>query len=95
MVHDGGDVVVLEETDGGDTGGSGCETGGGIFWSDSSQGEHRNVCGAGLAQPDQACGVSAFLFENWSEDGEGRIAGCGLGYFCWGVTRDCDQRISW
>src|ERR1700730_6965840 len=34
-------------------------------------------------------------FEDRSEDGEGRGAGCGLDYLCWRVTGDPNQRISW
>ena len=83
MLHDLGNVVVLEEADGGDAGGSCCETGMGIRESDPAQGQHRDVCAAGFVQSVRPAGVRVFFFEDRGEDGEGGVVGCGLGYFCW------------
>jgi hypothetical protein len=97
-VDDGGDVIFLEEADGGDAGGSGLQAGFGILQSDSTQGDNRDAGAAGLAQRFGSLGKCAggvFLFEDWGEDGQICAVGGGLGDFFWGVTRDRDQQSSW
>jgi len=47
---DFGDVVSLKKADGGDSGGSGFEAGGGVCKGNASEGEHRNVVLAGAAK---------------------------------------------
>lgn len=70
---DFGDVVVLKEADGGDSGGSGCETGGGIVECDSPEGEDADGVLAGLMKFVEPGGWSAgtvLFFEHGSEEGE-------------------------
>lgn len=96
--HNFGDLVFLKEADGGDTGGSGFEAGAGVLHGDSTQGQDRNFRLAGLAELIESCGMSfggIFLFDDRGEDGESCCLRRGLGYFCWGVTGDYDQRNSW
>jgi hypothetical protein len=91
LFHDFGNVVVLEEADGGDACGSCGHARVSIVSSDSAQGQDWDLCDAGVLKSEQACGLRAFFFEDWGEDGEGCVGGSGLGYFRWRVTRDSDQ----
>jgi hypothetical protein len=97
-LHNFGDVVFLEEADGGDAGGSGGQAGMGVREGNAAEGDDWDVRFAGLAKRSEARGLGAgnvLLLENWGEDGEGCRLGGGLDYFCWGVTGDGDQRIWW
>jgi hypothetical protein len=82
--HDCGDVIFLEEADGGDAGCSGAQAGFGVLQSYPSECENRDFGAAGLAESVEAGGSSSGcvpFFEQGSEDGEsGAICG-GLGYF--------------
>jgi hypothetical protein len=95
LFYDRGDVVVLEEADGSDAGGSGGEAGLSILQSDSAQGEDWDVRIARLLECEEARGACVFLFENRGEYCKRRAGVGGLGYFSWGVTGNSDQRISW
>lgn len=90
-----GNVVLLEEADGGDAGGPGCQAGVGIIQSNSTQRQDWDVRLAGFVEKVETRGAGVFFFEYRGEDGEGCGAGGGLGYFCRGVAGDCDQGISW
>ena len=83
LFHDCGDLVVLEEADGGDTGGSGCEAGMNVRWRDPAKGEDWNGYLASFAEKFQARGAGVPFFEDGSEDCEGRGAGGGALNFCW------------
>jgi len=79
LADDRGDVVFLEEADGGDAGGAGVEARWRIPQRYSSKGEHWNFGVAGLAKGFEACGSGSgriFFFEDGGEDGEGGLAGC-------------------
>ena len=94
----GGDVVFLEEADGGDAGSSGLQAGSGVLQSDSSECEHWDFGAAGLAESGKAFGGGfrgVFLFEDGSEEGQVGAVGGGLGDFFRGVTGDGDPRIFW
>jgi len=85
MLYDGGDVVFLEETDGGDAGGSGFEARARIGEGDSAESQDSDVRLAGPLQHREASGVrgaGVLFFEDGSEDGKGCAVGGGLGYFC-------------
>lgn len=92
------DVIFLEEPDGSDAGGPGLETFAGIFQSDSTESQNRDLIAAGFAELVQACGVCVgrvFLFEDRGEDCEGCLVGGGLGYVRWRVTGNSYERTSW
>ena len=95
LFHDCGNVIVLEEADGGNPRGSCGETGMGIRERDPSQGQHRDVRAACFVQKGEAGGRRVFFFEDGSEDGEGSGAGRSFGYLSWRVTGNSDQRIWW
>ncbi len=70
--NDGGEIVLLEETDCGDAGGSRCEAGCGVFESDTSEREDGDFVCAGLAERFEALRLRArsiYLFEDGSEEG--------------------------
>ncbi len=94
-LHHFGDVVVLEEADGGDSGGSCGEAGVSVGQSNTAQGEDWDVWFARSFQCNEPCGACFFLLEDGGEDGEGCVVGGGLSHFFWRVTGDCDQRVSW
>ena len=75
LFHYRGDVVLLEEANGSDTGGSYGETGMGIRERDPSQGQHRDVGAACFVQKVEARGRRVFLFEDGGEGGEVCVAG--------------------
>jgi len=93
-LDDLGDIVFLEQADGGDTGGTGFQTGLGIFQRDASEGDDRDVCFACFAEKVEACRARIFLLEDWGEYGEGGMVRCGPSDFCGRVTGDCDEGIS-
>jgi len=97
-MDDFGEVVFLEEADGGDAGCAGAETGFSVQQSDASQGEHWDIGTAGLAESFEAGRNGSgrvFFFEDGSEDGQVCTVGGGLNYFFRRVTGDGDQRVSW
>jgi hypothetical protein len=94
---DCGDVVFLEEADGGDAGCSGLQAGFGILQSDPSEGEDGDFGATGLAESVEAFRAGSggiFFFEDGGEEGHVRAAGCGLDDFFWGVTGDGDPGFS-
>ena len=96
--NDGGDVVFLEEADGGDAGGAGLQAGMSILQRYSSESEDWNFCATGLAEGFEAGGSGSgcvYFFEDGGEDGEDCLGGSGLGDLFWGVTGDGDQGIAW
>jgi hypothetical protein len=95
-VDDGGDVVFLEEADGGDASGTGFEAGLRIPYGYAAQCENWDRGMAGLAEGYEAGGSGCgrvFFFEDRGEDGEGGCVCGGFVHFFRGVTRDCDQWI--
>ena len=64
--HDCGDVIFLEEADGGDAGCSGAQAGFGVLQSYSSECENRDFRAAGLAESVEAGGMApgASFFSN-------------------------------
>ena len=75
------DVVFLKEADGGDARGSRLKAAAGVRERDSTQGQDRDRCLAGLSELPEARGAGVLLFEDRGQDGEGRALGGGLGYF--------------
>ena len=70
-MHDFGDIVILKEPDRCNPGGSGVETALGVFESNASEGEDRDVVLASAAESLKAswfCTRRIFLFEDWSEE---------------------------
>lgn len=98
FADDGGDVIFLEEADGGDAGGAGLQAEMSILQRYSSEGEDWNLGATGLAEGFETSGCGSgcvFFFEDGGEDGEGGLSGSGLSDLFWGVTGDCDQGIAW
>ncbi len=92
-----GDIVFLEQANGGDAGGSGFETRRGVFQVDSTEGEHRNRGAAGLCEQSQtggSCSGQIFFLEDGSKDGEARTGLCGLRNFFQRVAGDSGHRRS-
>ena len=73
FADDGGDVVFLEEADGGDASCAGFEAGFGILQGHSSEGENGDLSAAGLAEGFEALGIGSGFFEDWGEDYEGGL----------------------
>ena len=96
--NDASRVVFLKETNAGYSSCPSRETRLCILNGDATQSQDGDVCLAGCAELDQThrfCTGETFFLEHRGEDGERRTVRCGLGYVCWGVTRYCDQWISW
>jgi hypothetical protein len=71
-VDDGGDVVFLEEADGGDSGCAGVQAGRGVLQSDASQREGWDLRAAGLAEileSGRGGSGGVFFFEDGGEQG--------------------------
>src|SRR5579864_54451 len=95
LFHDCGNVVFLKQAYARDAGGSGLEAGIGIGDSDPAKGQDWNFGFASFLKKIEARRVRVFLFEHWSENGEGCAVAGGFGYFFWRVTGDSDQQSSW
>ena len=89
MPDDCGNIIFLEEADGGDAGGSGFETRASVLQSDSAKGQNWNSLLARLlrarSNPSEA-GGSILLFEHRGKYGEGRAAMACPRDFFWRVT---------
>jgi hypothetical protein len=98
MLHDSGNVVFLEEADGGNAGSSGFEARTGIGEGDAAESEDWDFHLAGLVEHREARGLrggAVFFLEHGSEYGEGCAVGGGLSCFRWGVTGDGNDWMSW
>lgn len=87
----GGDVVFLEEADGGDARGTGFEAGVRMPYGYAAQCEDWDMGMAGLAEGFEAGGNGfrrVFFFEDRGKDGEGGRVCSGFVYFFWRVARD-------
>jgi len=94
LADDIGDIVFLEEANGGDAGGSDLEAGWRVLERDASERENGNFVLAGLAKRLQSgclrAGNSSF-FENWGEEGEVSSRDCGPLKLTGSVTRHADS----
>lgn len=98
MLSDGGDIVFLEEADGGNTGGAGCKTEFGILHVYSAECENGNFRMTGLAEGVETGGLRfgrGLFFEYRGEESQGGLVGGGMVDFFWGMTRDGDGRRWW
>lgn len=91
LFYDGGNVVILEEADGGDARSSDCEAGVSVLQSDPPECENRDVGEACFVERLETGGRRIFFFKDGAEHGEGCGAGRGFDYFCRRVTGDRDQ----
>ena len=85
-IHDSRHIIVLEQTDGGDSGGSGFQTGFSSLQSHATQGQDRDPGLACFAELNQSCGLNsggAFFLKHRSEDRKGCAAGFRSPYFFW------------
>ena len=81
MADDFGDIVFLEEADGGDAGGSGFEAGGCVFERDASEREHRDFVLARLAkggEPGSLRAGDGSFFEDRGKECQVGSRDCGL-----------------
>jgi hypothetical protein len=92
LLHYGSDIVFLEQADGGDSGGSGCQAGLSVGQSYASEGEEWDIRFARFAECGKAGGAYFFFPEDWSEYRYGCAVDGGLGYVFGRVTGDCDLR---
>ena len=95
---DFGEVIFLEQPNGGDAGGARFQARFRIFESDSAQGQNWNLRFAGFAELSQSCGVRIghiFLFEDRGEDREGSSVGLGLLHFSGRVAGHSYEWCSW
>lgn len=79
-----GDIVFLEDPDGGDAGCAGVQAGLGVLQSYSTQCEYWDFGAAGLVkrfETGRGGSGGVLFFEDWSEKGDGGAVGGGLGYF--------------
>ena len=96
MADDVGDVVFLEEADGGDSGGSRFEASLRIFQGHAAERQDRSFVLASLSQIFETCGVSLRgvpLLENRREQGEVSTLGGCLGDLRGKVARDANGEV--
>lgn len=95
LLYDRGNVVVLEEADGGDARGPSLEAGVGVLKRDSAQSQNWDSCLACFPEKRQTGSPRALFLKYWTEDGEGCSLRFSLRHFCWRVAGDRDDRTSW
>jgi len=78
--------ILLEEADGGDSGGAGVQAGTCVLECDAPQGENWNFRPAGFAQSAETGGGTSYLFEYRGED-------CNVGPFGFGA-QDIFSRVT-
>ena len=88
------DFILLEEADGGDSGGAGLQTGCGVAERHAAERKHGDFRGAGVAQGSEAGWGCAFLFEYGSEDGEVGVFGFGANDVGFDMARNGDKRAA-
>jgi hypothetical protein len=95
--YDRRDVVLLEQTDGGDARCTGAQARFRVLQSYSSERQHGDSGAASLGEGFGALwdgSGGTFFFEDWSEDRKGSSVCSGLRYFFRRMTGDCYDRIS-
>jgi hypothetical protein len=90
------DFILLEEADGGDSGGSGAKAGFRVVEGDAAEGENGDLGAAGFLQSGEASGLGSgglVLAEDGSKDGEVSCVGLGAKYVCDGMAGGGDEEV--